>query len=38
MHNLIQPFAAPVGEVDIEVAYRPVPDHECWVADVAFVS
>jgi Uma2 family endonuclease len=38
MRSLIQPFAAPVGEVDIEVAYCPVPDHECRVADVAFVS
>jgi Uma2 family endonuclease len=36
--SLIESAAAQAGEVGIEFAYRPVPDHECWVADVAFVS
>ena len=26
------------GIVDKEVPYRPLPEHECWCADVAFVS
>lgn len=34
----MQPAADPRGEVLTEMAYRPHPDHEYWVADVAFVS
>src|SRR4051812_24442046 len=25
-------------EIDIEMAFRPTADHECWIADVAAVS
>jgi Uma2 family endonuclease len=38
LRRLMEPLADPVGEVELEVAYRPLPEHECWVADVAFVS
>jgi Uma2 family endonuclease len=34
----MEPLADPVGEVEIEFPYCPTPEHECWVADVAFVS
>jgi Uma2 family endonuclease len=35
--RMMLPFADPVGEVWTEFAYHPLPEHECWVADVAFV-
>ena len=34
----MEPYAASAAEVDIELSYRPLSDHEYWVADVAFVS
>ena len=34
----MESLADPAGEVELEFAYRPTPEHECWVADVAFVS
>jgi Uma2 family endonuclease len=36
--HLLKPVAGRSGEVEIEVGYRPIPDHEYWVADVVFVS
>jgi Uma2 family endonuclease len=38
LRRLMEPLADPVGEVELEFAYRPTPEHECWAADVAFVS
>jgi Uma2 family endonuclease len=38
LRRLMEPLADPVGEVELEFAYRPLPEHECWVADVGFVS
>jgi Uma2 family endonuclease len=38
LSRMMEQFADPVGEVGMEFAYRPAPEHECWVADVAFVS
>jgi len=35
---LLTPFAEAGSCVEIEVAYRPLPEHELWVADVAYVS
>jgi Uma2 family endonuclease len=35
---LLSGFAEPGSYVDTEVAYRPLPEHELWVADVAYVS
>jgi Uma2 family endonuclease len=36
--RLLEPKAGTAGIVETEVGYRPVPEHEYWVADVAFVS
>jgi Uma2 family endonuclease len=38
LRRLMERFADPVGELEPEFAYRPLPEHECWVADLAFVS
>jgi Uma2 family endonuclease len=38
LRRLMEPAADPVGELHIQLCYRPVPEHEFWVADVAFVS
>jgi Uma2 family endonuclease len=38
LRRLVEPFADPIGEVGIEFAYRPLLEHECWKADVGFVS
>jgi Uma2 family endonuclease len=35
---LLTPFAEAGSCVETEVAYRPLPEHELWVADVAYVS
>ena len=35
---LLQVPAGNAGVVDIEIAFRPLPEYEVWVADVAFVS
>jgi Uma2 family endonuclease len=37
LRRLMEPLADPVGEVELEFAYRPLPEHECWVADIGFV-
>jgi Uma2 family endonuclease len=36
--RLLEAAAGQAGEVEIEVGYRPVPEHEYWVADVVFVT
>lgn len=38
VRRLMEALADPIGEVEIQFPYRPIPEHECWVADVAFVS
>jgi Uma2 family endonuclease len=36
--KLLEPAAAGRGLIWTEIAFRPLPEHECWVADVAFIS
>lgn len=38
LRELLQQFAEPGSYVDTEVAFRPLPEHELWVADVAYLS
>ena len=38
LRELLTPFAESGSCVDTEVAFRPLPEHELWVADVAYVS
>jgi Uma2 family endonuclease len=38
LRMLMEGPAVGAGIVETEVGYRPAPDHEYWVADVAFVS
>ena len=38
LRELLKQFAEPGSYVDTEVAFRPLPEHELWVADVAYVS
>jgi Uma2 family endonuclease len=38
LREVLQPFAEPGSYVDTEVAFRPLPEHELWVADVAYLS
>jgi len=38
IRRLLEDAAADVGVVDKEIPFRPVPEHECWAADVALVS
>jgi len=38
LRRLLEPEAGTAGVVETEVGYRPVPENEYWVADVAFVS
>jgi Uma2 family endonuclease len=35
---LLKPLADPAAHVSMEVAFRPLPDHELWAADVAYLS
>jgi Uma2 family endonuclease len=37
LSRLMETLVDPIGVVALEFAYRPTPEHECWVADVAFV-
>ena len=38
LRELLKPLA-PIGSlVELEMAFRPVPEHELWVADVAYLS
>jgi Uma2 family endonuclease len=38
LRELLTPCAEPGSYVDTELAYRPLPEYELWVADVAYVS
>lgn len=38
LRRLLEKAAGDAGTVDKEIPYRPLPEHECWGADVAFVS
>jgi Uma2 family endonuclease len=38
LRELLTPFAEPGSCVDTEIAYRPLPENELWVADVAYVT
>lgn len=38
LRRLLEPLAGDAGVVDKEMPYRPLPEHECWGADVAFIS
>jgi Uma2 family endonuclease len=38
LRRLLENLAPADGLVDIEFAYRPLPEHELWVADVVYVS
>jgi Uma2 family endonuclease len=38
LREMLMRSAEPGSYVDTEVAYRPLPEHEFWVADVAYLS
>ena len=38
LRRLLENAAGDAGIVDKEIPFRPLPEHECWGADVAFVS
>jgi Uma2 family endonuclease len=38
LHSLLASAAGAAGTVTLEMPYRPLPEHECWGADVAFIS
>ena len=38
LRRLLEQVAEPGSLVDTEVAFRPLPEHEVWAADVAYVS
>jgi len=38
LRGLLTPYAEAGSCVDTEVAYRPLPEYELWVADVAYIS
>ena len=38
LRELLTSLAEPGSYVDTEMAYRPLPEYELWVADVAYVS
>jgi Uma2 family endonuclease len=38
LEKLLEPIAHGTGVVAMEFAFRPLPEHELWVADVAYVS
>jgi Uma2 family endonuclease len=38
IRRLLESAASDRGVVDKEIAFRALPEHECWAADVAFVS
>jgi Uma2 family endonuclease len=38
LRKLLEPLAEPGSYVDVEVAFRPLPEYELWAADVAYVS
>jgi Uma2 family endonuclease len=38
LRQLLEPLAASFGVVDIEIGFRPLPEHEYWTADVIFMT
>jgi Uma2 family endonuclease len=38
LRDMLKTYAEPGSFVSVEVAFRPLPEHELWVADVAYVS
>jgi Uma2 family endonuclease len=38
LRRLFEQVAEPGSLVDVEVAFRPLPEHELWAADVAYLS
>ena len=36
--DLLRPLAEPGSRIGLEMAFRPLPEHECWAADVAYLS
>jgi Uma2 family endonuclease len=38
LRTLLEPLAKGSGIVDVEIAFRPVPEHEFRIADVAYLS
>lgn len=38
LRRLLETAAGSSGVVEKEFPYRPLPEHECWAADVAYVS
>ncbi len=38
LRRLLESAAGDAGIVKEEMPYRPLPDHECWGADVAYIS
>ena len=38
LRRLLEAVAPADSYVDVEVAFRPLPEHELWVADVAYLS
>ena len=38
LRRLFEALAEPGSYVDVEVAFRPLPEHELWAADVAYLS
>jgi len=38
LRELLTSLAEPGSYVDTEVAFRPLPEYELWVADVAYIS
>jgi Uma2 family endonuclease len=38
LRRLLEKAAGDAGVVEKEMPFRPLPEHECWSADVAFIS
>src|ERR1700689_4841521 len=38
LHSLLASAAGAAGTVTLEMPYRPLPEYECWGADVAYIS
>jgi Uma2 family endonuclease len=38
IYRLLEPWAGDLGVVMIEMPFCPLPEYECWAADVAFVT
>lgn len=38
LRDLLKPLAPPGSLLDVEMAFRPLPEHELWQADIAYLS